>query len=253
VAVLALPIGWFCIRRTAIYFSMLSLAFAQLHVGGQRLSTEPVDQVGETVAVAIHVVGIQPVRDVAGDAAERTRSGVDAVQDERAGADRVLADVVVGAPSYDNGQTDEGRAFVYYGNGGPGLSVLPRQRRADDAAPIAQLGSSDSEADFRLSAIGRTPLGRGAASLQWEVKALGTLMNGAGLQQSAAYVDTTVSGISLSDLVTALTPSTPYHWRVRVRYATPRSPFQQWAPGSAPTATAGTRPTCGPPHHVGMG
>lgn len=30
VAVLALPIGWFCIRRTAIYFSMLSLAFAQL-------------------------------------------------------------------------------------------------------------------------------------------------------------------------------------------------------------------------------
>lgn len=30
VAVMALPIGWFCIRRTAIYFSMLSLAFAQL-------------------------------------------------------------------------------------------------------------------------------------------------------------------------------------------------------------------------------
>jgi branched-chain amino acid transport system permease protein len=29
-ALLALPIGWFCVRRTAIYFSMLTLAFAQL-------------------------------------------------------------------------------------------------------------------------------------------------------------------------------------------------------------------------------
>jgi branched-chain amino acid transport system permease protein len=27
---LAVPIGWFCVRRTAIYFSMLSLAFSQL-------------------------------------------------------------------------------------------------------------------------------------------------------------------------------------------------------------------------------
>lgn len=29
-SIIALPIGWFCVRRTAIYFSMLSLAFAQL-------------------------------------------------------------------------------------------------------------------------------------------------------------------------------------------------------------------------------
>ena len=26
------------------------------------------------------------------------------------------ADVIVGAPDYDNGQTDEGRAFVYHGS-----------------------------------------------------------------------------------------------------------------------------------------
>jgi branched-chain amino acid transport system permease protein len=29
-ALLALPVGWFCVRRTAIYFAMLTLAFAQL-------------------------------------------------------------------------------------------------------------------------------------------------------------------------------------------------------------------------------
>lgn len=29
-AILSLPLGWFCVRRSAVYFSMLSLAFAQL-------------------------------------------------------------------------------------------------------------------------------------------------------------------------------------------------------------------------------
>ena len=29
-AILSIPIGWFCVRRTAIYFAMLSLAFSQL-------------------------------------------------------------------------------------------------------------------------------------------------------------------------------------------------------------------------------
>jgi branched-chain amino acid transport system permease protein len=29
-ALIAIPIGWFCVRRTAVYFSMLSLAFSQL-------------------------------------------------------------------------------------------------------------------------------------------------------------------------------------------------------------------------------
>lgn len=45
------------------------------------------------------------------------------------------SDVIAGAPRYDAGQTDEGRAFVYYGNGGGGLTVRPEQLRADDASP----------------------------------------------------------------------------------------------------------------------
>ena len=35
-----------------------------------------------------------------------------------------FAEVIVGAPSYDSGEAEEGRAFVYYGAGG-GLSTLP--------------------------------------------------------------------------------------------------------------------------------
>ena len=41
------------------------------------------------------------------------------------------ADVIVGAPYYDNGQTDEGRAFVYLGSAaGPGAEPRPGPPRA---------------------------------------------------------------------------------------------------------------------------
>ena len=35
-------------------------------------------------------------------------------------------DVIVGVPTYNDGQTDEGAAFVYLGNGGDAVSVYPR-------------------------------------------------------------------------------------------------------------------------------
>ena len=49
------------------------------------------------------------------------------------------SDLIVGAQHYSGGQTDEGAAFVYYGNRG-GLSLRPQQRRGDNSAPIAHLG-----------------------------------------------------------------------------------------------------------------
>ena len=45
--------------------------------------------------------------------------------------------VIVGAHFYDNGEADEGRAYVYHGNGGSGLSLIPVQRKSDNSAPIA--------------------------------------------------------------------------------------------------------------------
>jgi hypothetical protein len=98
------------------------------------------------------------------------------------------ADVIVGAFRYDNGQTDEGMAFVYYGNDGGGLALTPQQRRFDDTAPIAPTGWSDARDSFRLSALGRTPFGRNSVKLEWEVKPLGTLFDGTGTGQSAAWI-----------------------------------------------------------------
>jgi hypothetical protein len=46
------------------------------------------------------------------------------------------SDVIVGAPYYDNGQTDEGRAYVYHGTAA-GLETTPRWTAEGDQAEIA--------------------------------------------------------------------------------------------------------------------
>ena len=139
------------------------------------------------------------------------------------------ADVIVGAYAYDNPEASEGRAYVYYGNGGAGLSLDPRQRKSDDSGPIAHLSMSDSRTSFRLALLGRTPFGRGKVKLEWEVKPLGTLFDGTGTQQSAAWMDTGTAGAQANELVSGLSPDTVYHWRVRLRYHPASTPLQQYS------------------------
>jgi hypothetical protein len=134
------------------------------------------------------------------------------------------ADVVVGAPYFDNTQTDEGRASVFYGNGGPGLSVAPQQRRADDSAPIAPGGRTLVAGSFNLAALGRTPFGRGRVRLEWEIKPLGSLFDGTGTQMSAAALDTPPGGVHLDEPNTGLGAG-DYHWRARLRYDHPLALF----------------------------
>jgi hypothetical protein len=143
------------------------------------------------------------------------------------------SDVIVGAYNYDNDQSGEGRAFVYYGNGGDGLDRIPSQARADGTAPIGLLGRSDSVTSFRLRALGRTPSGRGQVHLEMEIKPLGTAFDASGIQEGAT-VDSGVpvpgsgSAASLEETVAGLTPLTPYHWRLRVVTDSPFFPRSPW-------------------------
>jgi uncharacterized repeat protein (TIGR01451 family) len=136
------------------------------------------------------------------------------------------ADVIVGADFYDNGQVNEGRAFVFYGNGGAGLSVRPGQRQSDDSAPIAHLGRSSERQSFRLAALGRSPFGRGRVRLQWEVKPLATPLDGSGTQAATGWSDSGTAGAALNELISGLSPSTMHHWRVRLLYHPATTPFQ---------------------------
>jgi hypothetical protein len=133
------------------------------------------------------------------------------------------ADVIVGASGFDNGNTDEGQALLYYGNDGPGLLLRPQQRRADGLAPIAPGGRSREPGSFRLATLGRTPFGRGRVRLESEVKALGQPFDGTGTQQGP-WLDTGTAGVALDELVTGLEPG-PHHWRLRLRYDPVTLPF----------------------------
>ena len=60
------------------------------------------------------------------------------------------SDVIVGAPHYDNGQSNEGRAFVYHGSAvrlglGPGLD----RRERSDGRPLRHLGGDGRRRERR--------------------------------------------------------------------------------------------------------
>jgi hypothetical protein len=137
------------------------------------------------------------------------------------------ADVIVGSLLQDNGQADEGRAFVYSGGGGRGVSLNPRQRRSDNVTPIAPLGKTNHTNAMNLDLKGRIPFDRGLVKLEWEAKPLGVNFDGTGTLKSPNWFDTGTSGVELSQLVTGMISLSSYHWRVRLVYHAVKTPFAQ--------------------------
>jgi hypothetical protein len=126
------------------------------------------------------------------------------------------SDVIVGAPYYDNGEDNEGSAFVYFGAGN-GLPVIPTQSKEDGSHHV-QLGNATGSGGVQLNILGRTPGGRGKVKLQWEIKELGELFEGISISESDSWYDTDTNGIEISEDVTGLSDATAYHWRVRLKY-----------------------------------
>jgi len=137
------------------------------------------------------------------------------------------ADVAVGAIYHDNTESNEGKVYLYYGNGGPGQSLRPQQRRATDAGPVAHLAGADAPDRFRLALLGRTPFGRNRVTLEREVKHFGSPFNGLETAVGVHWYDTGVGGAELNELTEGLLDEAPYHWRVRMRYHPASSPFAQ--------------------------
>ncbi|MFC1683213.1 C25 family cysteine peptidase [Candidatus Zixiibacteriota bacterium] len=128
-------------------------------------------------------------------------------------------DILAGACLFDNGQEDEGQAYLFTGDAGVGSPFRPRQARADGFSLIGPLGASESETQVRLRVTGWYPGGGESVKLQWEVKALGTNFDSTGLGESTSWsVTDSANGVELDELITGLTASAPYHWRARVLY-----------------------------------
>jgi hypothetical protein len=140
-----------------------------------------------------------------------------------------FADLLVGAPKNDATLTDEGLVILHYGGGGSGRGVRPLQRSFSSSQSIDRLGRSDLPSSLALRGIGFDLLGRCDFKLEWEMKPFGSAFDGTGLQRSAAWHDTGVAGVSVSEGVTGLSESL-YHWRLRVLRDPVGSPFQRFGP-----------------------
>jgi len=154
------------------------------------------------------------------------------------------ADVIVGAPEYDAGETNEGAAFVFLGGGGTtGRPILARQARGPGGErPVQPWGGSYMDGGFRLGMRGTDPQGRGRVKLQAEYcpagVAFGAPQCGHYISSSWRDVTATAGGVALDEPITGLASSTLYHWRTRMLHA----PYSVTQPG----ITAPPHPAHGP-------
>jgi len=152
------------------------------------------------------------------------------------------ADVAIGSA----GNTYEGGAFVFLGNGdGDGRRVLARQLSGGTSNALVQpwaLAGSANGTEFRVRVQATHPEGRGRVNLQVQACASGVAFGNPSCttQTGTSWTDVTASGagVTLTKTVSGLAPNTLYRWRARVLHA----PFSITQPG----ITASANPSHGP-------
>jgi hypothetical protein len=127
------------------------------------------------------------------------------------------SDVIVGAYYYDNGETNEGSAFVYYGNEGRGVSTKLEQRKSDYSVPIVSPLLSNSNNSFGVSGNLYSTYGRVLIKAQIEVKQYGTPFDGTGLYQTD-WIDINTQGLPFQEVVSGLDDWKLFKWRFRIKY-----------------------------------
>jgi hypothetical protein len=138
------------------------------------------------------------------------------------------SDVLIGEwVNHDGGNTAQGKGHVFYGNGGHGRPHVFIQYNGALTRRVSPLGFVDSDLVFRpLWSIG-LPTGRTRMGIQVELKPVGVAFDGTGLLDIPNF-DMTGSSIG-APVVSGLSPSTSYHWRVRyVRGSNPAFARTPW-------------------------
>ncbi len=128
-----------------------------------------------------------------------------------------FADVIVGSFRYDNGETDEGAAFLYLGNGSGRLQMLQQKNTDNSLISKGQLSASSDQ--YKVSMIANSSSGRELVKLEIETCEFDvgftdiTCITTVG----ANWQDAGMTGsVNLDELITGLTSNTAYHWRARV-------------------------------------
>jgi hypothetical protein len=143
--------------------------------------------------------------------------------------------VLIGSPGYDGGFTDAGLVSLYLGNlvnYDDGVEVRPSQM--DGACPhcavrrVSLLGRpTTSPQGFYLSAVAHSPAGPASMRLQWEVRSLGTVLDGTGIATGTPFAFSGSPALTNS-VALSLGSATPQHWRLRLTSGNPFFPHSRW-------------------------
>ena len=148
------------------------------------------------------------------------------------------SDVIVGAVYYDNGQTDEGKVYVYYGNGGTGLRSTVQQYKPGTSNIISSGGLSGTNGEARLNIFGKSPFGRADGKIVYEYKDNGVKFSGTNITNSTSSsgsgsitdLGTSITGVQLNNDISGLLTNREYKWRSRVQYSLVNNPYQKFGP-----------------------
>lgn len=148
------------------------------------------------------------------------------------------SDVIVGAAYFDDGQTDEGKAFVYYGNGTGGLRTTVQQYKPGSSNVVSSGGLTGTNGQVRLNIFGKSSYGRAYGKIVYEYKDNSTPFSGSVITNSVSSsgsgtlsdLGTSIAGVQLSSDVSGLNSFKEYKWRSRVQYSPANNPYQKFAP-----------------------
>ena len=146
------------------------------------------------------------------------------------------SDVIAGAYNYDNGQTDEGKVFAYYGNSGSSLRSTMNQYKPFTANIVYSGGLTGTAGGVRFNLFGKSPFGRTQGKIVYEYKANGIPFSGSVITRSTSSsgsginTSLTGSGIQLNKDISGLLSTKEYKWRARVQYKLTSNPYQKLGP-----------------------
>ncbi len=144
------------------------------------------------------------------------------------------SDIIIGALYYNNGQTNEGRAFVYYGNNGSGLRSTLQQYQAGTSTIVGPHGKTGEDGQIRFNGFAKSPLGRADGKLVYEYvengSPFGSILTSSGEQFSYTDLGTTITGIELNENVGLIQQNKNYRWRERIKFSPINNPYQVYGP-----------------------
>ena len=148
------------------------------------------------------------------------------------------SDVIIGAPSYNNGAIVDGAAFVYYGNSATGMRSTVQQYKPGSSNVVCSGGLTGTNGQVKLNIFGKSSYGRADGKIIYEYKDNTTPFTGAIITNSTSSsgagsvtdLGTTLTGVQLNNDVSGLNSSKEYKWRSRVQYSLVNNPFQKFGP-----------------------